>query len=104
MGSHHPKITVLYISENVFDKGKADRTISENLHYIALFKYPRDAGQMRFFAQQVFPTKVKIFMGSFREGTKKMDLSNRSTLNRQGVRMREARLTNWLSLGPIRPC
>ena len=38
---------------------------------MVLFKNPRDEGQMRSLAQQVFPTKVKFFMESFREATKK---------------------------------
>ena len=70
-GSHHRNITVVYIVQNVFDKGKVHRTISLNSHYMILFKNPRDEGQMRSLAQQVFPTKVKFFMDSFREATKK---------------------------------
>ena len=53
------------------EKGKVHRTISLNSHYMVLFKNPRDEGQMRSLAQQVFPTKVKSFMNSFREATKK---------------------------------
>ena len=70
-GSHNRNITVVYIVQNVFDKGKVHRTISLNSHYMVLFKNPRDDGQMRSLAQQVFPTKVKFFMDSFREDNKK---------------------------------
>ena len=38
---------------------------------MVLFKNPRDEGQMRSLAQQVFPTIVKFFADSFREATKK---------------------------------
>ena len=38
---------------------------------MVVFRNPRDVGQMRSLAQQVFPTKVKFFMDSFREATKK---------------------------------
>ena len=69
--SHHGNITVVYIVENVFDKGKVHRIISLNSHYMVLFKNPRDEGQMRSLAQQVFPTKFKFFIDSFREATKK---------------------------------
>jgi len=68
-GSHHRNITVVYIVQNVFDKGKAHRTISLNSHYIILFKNPRDQGQIRALAQQVFPTQVKEFMSAFQEAT-----------------------------------
>ena len=30
--SHHRNITVVYVVQNVFDKGKVDRTISLNSH------------------------------------------------------------------------
>ena len=36
-----------------------------------LFKNPRDQGQMRSQAQQVFPTQVKYFFHAFLEATKK---------------------------------
>jgi len=68
-GSHHRNITVVYIVQNVFDKGKAHRTISLNSHYIILFKNPRDQGQIRALAQQVYPTQVKGFMKAFQEAT-----------------------------------
>ena len=70
-GSNHRNITVVYIVQNVYDKGIVQRTISLNSHYMLLFKNHRDEGQMRSLAQQVFPTKVKFFMHSFRETTKK---------------------------------
>ena len=38
---------------------------------MVLFKNPRDEGQMRSLAQQVFLTNVKIFMDWCREATKK---------------------------------
>ena len=41
-GSHHPKISVLYIVHNAFDKGKVDRTITLNSHYMVLLNNPRD--------------------------------------------------------------
>ena len=69
-GSHHRNITVVYIVQNVFDKGKVHRTISLNSHYMILFKNPRDQGQMRSLAQQVFPAQVNFFMDAFREATK----------------------------------
>ena len=66
-GSYNRNITVVYIVQNVLDKGKVQWTISLNSHYMLLVKNPRDEGQMRSLSQQVFHTKVKIFMDSFRE-------------------------------------
>ena len=70
-GSHHRNITVVYIVQNVFDKGKVHRTISLNSDYIVLFKNPRDQGQVRSVAQQVFPNQVKFFMSAFQDATQR---------------------------------
>ena len=70
-GSHHKNITVVYIVQNLFDKGKAHRTISLNSHYIILFKNPRDQGQVRSLAQQVFPNQVKFFVNAFEDATRR---------------------------------
>ena len=71
-GSDHRNNTVVYIVENVFDRRKVHRTISLNSPYIVLLKKPRDEGQMRSLHQQEFLTKVKLFMDSFRQATKKI--------------------------------
>ena len=70
-GSDQRNITVVYIFQNVFEEGKVHRTISLNSQYIVVFKNPRDEGQMRSLAQQVFPSNVKYFMDGFREATQK---------------------------------
>ena len=70
-GSHHRNITVVYIVQNVFDKGKVHRTISLNSYYMVHFISPRDHGQIRSLAQQIFTTQVYYFMDACREATKK---------------------------------
>ena len=40
--SHHHKITVIYLCEDLFPNGKFAKTISRNVHYIIAFKNPRD--------------------------------------------------------------
>jgi len=70
-GSHHKNITVVYLVQNLFDKGKAHRTISLNSHYIVLFKNPRDQGQVRSLAQQVYPNQVKFFINAFQDATQR---------------------------------
>ena len=68
--SHHKNITVIYIVQNLFDKGRHHRTISLNSHYLVLFKNPRDQGQVRALAQQVFPTNVKYLLDAFQDATR----------------------------------
>ena len=43
--SHHRNVSVVYLTQNVFDKNKYARTISLNAHYLVLFKNSRDASQ-----------------------------------------------------------
>jgi hypothetical protein len=52
MYSHHKNITVLYLNQNIFFKGKTARTISLNLHYMVLFRNPRDVNQIKVLAHQ----------------------------------------------------
>jgi hypothetical protein len=52
-GSHHRNITVIYMLQNVFEKGGANRTISLNAQYIVMFKNPRDKRQIGTLAGQM---------------------------------------------------
>jgi hypothetical protein len=47
--SHHKKVSVLYLTQNLFSANKQNRTISLNSHYLVLFKNPRDATQIEAF-------------------------------------------------------
>ena len=39
-GSHHQNISVIYIVQNPFHRGKGSHSISLNSHYLVLFKNP----------------------------------------------------------------
>ena len=54
-GSHHKNISVIAVTQNVFHQSKFQRTISLNTHYMVLFKNPRDASQIQYLAQQMYP-------------------------------------------------
>jgi len=43
--SHHRNVSVVYLTQNLFNKNKYARTISLYAHYLVLFKNPRDATQ-----------------------------------------------------------
>ena len=53
IGSHHRNLTVIYIVQNVFDKGKYSRTILLNSRYHVVFKNRRDETQFRIFDTQI---------------------------------------------------
>ena len=68
-GSHHLNCSVIYISQNLFNKGKENRNICLNTHYLVLFKNPRDSAQILHLGRQIFPDAIKYFKESFADAT-----------------------------------
>lgn len=56
-GSHHSNLTVIYLVQNLFHKGRAHRDCSLNTNYIVLFDNPRDRMQPIILGRQMFPNK-----------------------------------------------
>ena len=54
-GAHHRKMTVIFISQNLFSQGKCARTIALNTHYLILFKNFRDNSQIVHLGKQLYP-------------------------------------------------
>ena len=67
--SHHLNCSVIYISQNLFNKGKENRNICLNTHYLALLKNPRDSAQIVHLGRQIFPDAIKYFKESFADAT-----------------------------------
>ena len=67
--SHHLNCSVIYISQNLFNKGKENRNICLNTHYLVLFKNPRDSTQVVHLGRQIFPDAIKYFKESFADAT-----------------------------------
>ena len=67
--SHHCNTSVVYLLQNLFPKGKENRTISLNAQYLVLFKSPRDAGQVGQLAKQMYPGRVKYMLDAFKDAT-----------------------------------
>ena len=68
-GSHHRNLTVVFIVQNLFNQAKSMRTVSLNSHYMVLFKNPRDTGQIRTLASQMFPAHPKFLTTAFADAT-----------------------------------
>lgn len=51
--SHHRNYSIIILTQNLFPKGKAFRTISLNVQYLFLLKSIRDIGSVRTLAQQM---------------------------------------------------
>jgi hypothetical protein len=52
-GSHHRRLLVCYLNQNLYNKGSKARTINLNTHYHVLMKNPRDISQIQYLSRQV---------------------------------------------------
>lgn len=68
--SHHRNVCVFFLSQNIFNKSKHNRTMSLNSHYIIMFKNPRDAGQIATLARQMYPNQSKFLVEAFEDATR----------------------------------
>lgn len=68
-GSHHKDVSVVFITQNLFYRGKETRTINLNAHYIVLFKNPRDATQIVHLGRQMFPGSSKYVQEAYADAT-----------------------------------
>lgn len=69
-GSHHLKVSVFFIVQNLFLQAKYMRSISLNAHYIFLLKNPRDKLQIATLGRQLYPEDPKILLDSYHKATK----------------------------------
>jgi hypothetical protein len=60
--SHHKNISVMYIVQNLFHRGKHHRTISHNAHYMVLFKNLTDVSQIMALAHRDRKRDVTSFL------------------------------------------
>ena len=69
-GSHHRNLTIIYLVQNVYDKGKSARTVSLNAHYQVVFRNRRDASQFRVMASQMAPHRSGWLLDAFDDATR----------------------------------
>ena len=79
--SHHRKINLIYINQNIYCQGKNAKSISLNVHYSILLRNPRDLSQIKNLARQVGMTNtlVEAYIDSIKQpfGYLLIDLSPR---------------------------
>jgi hypothetical protein len=61
--------SMIYLVQNLFQKGRVMRTLSLNMHYFVLFKNYRDQLQIQTFGRQAFPQQLKYFIDAFDKAT-----------------------------------
>ena len=66
---HHQKLSVIMLTQNVFQQGKHARTITLNTWYLVLFENARDRQQVATLGRQLFPGKHKGFMEAYDDAT-----------------------------------
>ena len=67
--SHHLKLSVIYILQNLFVQSKNQRSISLNAGHIVLLKNPRDFSQAVFLARQISPYNNNVVVEAFLDAT-----------------------------------
>ena len=65
---HHRNASIVYITQNMFQQSKVNRTISLNAHYMILFQNTRDKGQIKILANQI---QLPHLMASYRDAISK---------------------------------
>lgn len=70
-GSHHARISPIFICQNFHHKGKEMREITLNAHYLLLCKNRRDMNQISHLGKQLFPRHLKFFQEVYEDATKK---------------------------------
>ena len=69
--ARHREVTVIFITQNLFHQGGNHRTRNLNVHYLVLFKNPRDATVIDYIARQAYPHNKKYLITSFQDATSK---------------------------------
>ena len=68
--ARHREVTVIFITQNLFHQGGNHRTRNLNVHYLIVFKNPRDQTIIDFLARQAFTNNSKYLIDSFIDATK----------------------------------
>ena len=68
-GCHHDNMSLVFITQNLLFPDKRFRTASLNCHYMVLFRNPRDSGQVRCLARQMYPGKSNGMIQAFEDAT-----------------------------------
>jgi len=68
--SHHQNCCVIFITQNLFYKDKAYRTMSLNCHYLFIMKNERDKQQIGILAKQFCPGNSTYVVQAFNEATR----------------------------------
>lgn len=66
-GCHHRKLSVIYITQNLYQQNKYAKTISLNTWYLVLFRNLRDASQIQTLGRQIFPNRSHFLIDAYQD-------------------------------------
>lgn len=67
--ARHRGVTVIFITQNMFHQGGSHRTRNLNVHYLVIFKNPRDNTTIDHVARQAFPNNRRFLIEAFHDAT-----------------------------------
>ena len=67
--SHHYKMSIIYLTHNMYQRTPSARTISLNTQYYVLFKNHRDIQQIQHFGRQIYGNKSGFFNRAYQLAT-----------------------------------
>lgn len=67
--ARHRKIVVIFITQNLFHQGGNHRTRNLNVHYLILFRNPRDQTVIDYLARQMYPNNRLFLIQAFQDAT-----------------------------------
>lgn len=65
--SHHLKITVIFITQNMYEKGQCK--MKRNAHYLVMMRSPSDKSQILTLARQLYPGNSRFFLEAYNDAT-----------------------------------
>ena len=69
LGSHHKKLSVFFLTQNLYQQGNCSRTIALNTAYLILFKNYRDSSQIVTLGRQIAPGRHLALMEAYCDAT-----------------------------------
>ena len=67
--ARHRNVTVIFITQNMFHQGGQHRTRNLNVHYLVLFKNPRDQTVIDYVARQAYPNNKRFLIDAYHDAT-----------------------------------
>lgn len=68
-GCHHRRLSVIFITQNIFPRGSKSRTIALNTYYLVLMKNMRNVSQISMLGRQLYPGRSKL-IDAYTDATK----------------------------------